>query len=38
MHGAGGIIVAVAGPVPRLTGLFDFCVFIPWFGDPMSGP
>jgi hypothetical protein len=38
MHGAGGIIVAVVGLVPLLAGLFDFCVFAPLFGAPLSGP
>jgi hypothetical protein len=38
MHGAGGIIVAVVGLVPLVAGLFDFCVFAPLFGAPMSGP
>jgi hypothetical protein len=33
-----GIIVAVVGLVPLLAGLFDFCVFAPLFGGPMSGP
>jgi hypothetical protein len=34
----GGIIVAVVGLVPLLAGLFDFCVFAPLFGAPMSDP
>jgi hypothetical protein len=38
IHGAGGIIVAVVGLVPLVAGLFDFCVFAPLFGAPMSGP
>jgi hypothetical protein len=33
----GGIVVAVIGLVPLLAGLFDFCVFAPLFGAPMSG-
>jgi hypothetical protein len=33
-----GIIVAAVGLVPLLAGLFDFCVFAPLFGCPMSGP
>jgi hypothetical protein len=37
MHSVGGIIVAVVGLVPLLAGLFDFCVFAPLFGAPMSG-
>jgi hypothetical protein len=38
IHGVGGIIVAGVGLVPLLAGLFDFCVFAPLFGAPMSGP
>jgi len=38
MHSVAGIIVAVVGLVPLLAGLFDFCVFAPLFGAPMSGP
>lgn len=32
-----GIVVAVIGAVPLLAGLFDFCVFAPLFGYPLSG-
>jgi len=38
MDGVGGIIVIVVGLVPLVAGLFDFCVFAPLFGAPMSGP
>jgi hypothetical protein len=38
IHGVGGYILAVVGLVPLLAGLFDFCVFAPLFGAPMSGP
>ena len=39
MHASiGGIVVAVVGLVPLVAGLFDFCVFAPLFGAPMSGP
>lgn len=38
LGGTGGIIVAVVGAVPLLAGLFDFCVFAPLFGCPLSGP
>jgi hypothetical protein len=38
LKGTVGIIVAVVGMVPLLAGLFDFCVFAPLFGCPMSGP
>jgi len=33
-----GYVVAVIGVVPLLAGLFDFCVFAPLFGAPLSGP
>ena len=35
---AGSIILVIVGLVPLLAGLFDFCVFAPLFGNPMSGP
>jgi hypothetical protein len=38
IHGVGGIILAIVGLVPLVAGLFDFCVFAPLFGAPMSGP
>jgi hypothetical protein len=38
MHGVGGWIVGIIGLVPLVAGLFDFCVFAPLFGAPMSGP
>ncbi len=38
IHGVGGTILAVFGLVPLVAGLFDFCVFAPLFGAPMSGP
>ena len=37
LGGTVGIIVAVIGAVPLLAGLFDFCVFAPLFGNPLSG-
>lgn len=33
-----GIIVAVIGLLPLAAGVFDFCVFAPLFGRPLSGP
>lgn len=33
-----GIIVAVIGIVPLAAGVFDFCIFAPIFGAPLSGP
>ena len=33
-----GIVVAVIGAVPLVAGLFDFCIFAPLFGRPLSGP
>ena len=38
IDGAPGIIVAVIGALPLLAGLFDFCMFAPLFGNPLSGP
>jgi hypothetical protein len=37
-QGTAGIVLAVIGVVPLVAGLFDFCVFAPLFGNPMSGP
>ena len=37
LDGISGIVVAVVGLVPLLAGLFDFCVFAPLFGAPLSG-
>ena len=38
LKGTVGIILAVVGLVPALAGIFDFCVFAPLFGCPLSGP
>ncbi len=38
LGGTGGTILAVVGLVPLVAGLFDFCVFAPLFGAPLSGP
>ena len=38
LSGATGVIVSVVGAVPFIAGLFDFCVFAPLFGNPLSGP
>ena len=32
-----GAILIVVGLVPLVAGIFDFCVFAPLFGAPMSG-
>jgi hypothetical protein len=37
LGGPTGIVVAVIGIVPLAAGLFDFCVFAPLFGNPLSG-
>ena len=37
VQGTGGIILAVVGVVPLAAGAFDFCVFAPLFGCPLSG-
>jgi hypothetical protein len=38
LQGTTGIIVAIVGAVPLAAGLYDFCVFAPLFGNPLSGP
>lgn len=38
LGGTTGVILAVVGAVPLLAGVFDFCVFAPLFGNPLSGP
>jgi hypothetical protein len=38
IHGVWGIVLAVVGLVPLVAGIFDFCVFAPLFGAPLSGP
>jgi hypothetical protein len=38
LGGTTGVIVAVVGLVPLAAGLFDFCLFAPLFGNPLSGP
>jgi hypothetical protein len=38
LAGTTGIIVAIIGAVPLLAGIFDFCIFAPLFGAPLSGP
>jgi Inner membrane protein YgaP-like, transmembrane domain len=37
LTGTTGVVVAVIGMVPLAAGLFDFCVFAPLFGNPLSG-
>ena len=32
-----GMVVAIIGLVPLVAGVFDFCVFAPLFGAPLSG-
>jgi hypothetical protein len=36
--GTAGTLVAIVGLVPLVAGLFDFCIFAPLFGAPLSGP
>ncbi len=38
LHGTAGIVLTVIGLVPLVAGVFDFCVFAPLFGAPLSGP
>ncbi len=37
VRGTGGTILAIVGLLPLVAGLFDFCVFAPLFGAPLSG-
>jgi hypothetical protein len=37
VQGVGGTILIVVGLLPLVAGLFDFCVFAPLFGAPLSG-
>ena len=37
MGGTGGIILALVGVVMIAAGGFDFCLFAPLFGNPLSG-
>lgn len=38
LTGVTGIVVAVIGLLPLVAGFFDFCIFAPLFGAPLSGP
>ena len=37
LSGIAALVVALIGVVPLLAGTFDFCVFAPLFGAPLSG-
>ncbi len=37
LPGVAGMVIAVVGMVPFVAGIFDFCVFAPLFGMPLSG-
>ena len=37
LGGTTGTIIAIVGLIPLIAGLFDFCVFAPLFGAPLSG-
>jgi vacuolar-type H+-ATPase subunit I/STV1 len=37
MHSPGGSVIAIVGLLPLLAGAFDFCVFAPLLGAPLSG-
>ena len=37
LSGTTGYTVAIIGVVPLVAGLFDFCLFAPLFGAPLSG-
>ena len=38
LSGTAGLVIAIVGVVPLVAGFFDFCVFAPLFGAPISGP
>ena len=38
LSGTTGSTVAIIGVVPLVAGLFDFCLFAPLFGAPLSSP
>jgi hypothetical protein len=38
LGGTTGLVVTVIGLIPLVAGAFDFCVFAPLFGAPLSGP
>jgi len=38
LGGAIGTIIVVVGLLPLVAGWFDFCIFAPLFGAPLSGP
>ncbi len=37
LSGVTGVVVAIIGLLPLVAGVFDFCVFAPLFGAPLSG-
>ncbi len=37
LSGVTGIVVIVIGLLPLAAGVFDFCMFAPLFGAPLSG-
>ena len=37
MHSPGGTVIAIVGLLPLAAGAFDFCVFAPLLGAPLSG-
>ena len=38
LSGMAALVVMLIGAVPLLAGTFDFCIFAPLFGAPLSGP
>jgi len=38
LSGMTALVVMLIGIVPLLAGTFDFCIFAPLFGAPLSGP
>ena len=38
LSGVAAIVVILVGALPLVAGVFDFCVFAPLFGCPLTGP
>lgn len=37
VQGTAGVVIAIIGLVPLLAGIFNFCVFAPFFGMDLMG-
>ena len=38
VKGTGGVVLAIVGLLPIVTGVFDVCIFAPLAGLPFLGP